>query len=332
MKDLTESLNIIRAGLFGLAVGDALGVPGEFCDRERLRGEPITDMRGGGCHNMPAGTWSDDTSMTLCLADSLALHGGFLPFDVMERFVRWVRYGEYTADGRVFDIGNACRQAIFRFANGMPPEHCGGLADSSNGNGSLMRVLPVAYLLHSKGKTSVFDDAADAELVSAVSSLTHAHPRSIIACGIYIETALGLICGKAPNTAAADAIEKAAWFYKAAGKRWHHEFSHYSRLEHIESFRALGEEEIKSSGYVVDTLEAALWCLLNTGDYSSCILRAVNLGEDTDTVAAVAGGLAGIYYGLGGIPESWRDTLRNKEAIEDIAKRSNRRLYKNDNV
>lgn len=321
-------INVVKSGLYGLAIGDAIGVPGEFMSRDQLKATPITDMQGGGVHDMPAGTWSDDTSMTLCLADSLAIHGTFQPQDVMERFSEWMIHGEYTSDGTMFDVGNACRQAIFRFANGTPAEQCGGLTENSNGNGSLMRILPIAYYLHAKGKNSIFDHTEDAALVATVSALTHAHPRSIIACGLYVEMVLRLLQGDAPKSAVKRAMEKGFGYYKAQGEPWKQEISNYSRLGDVDSFAALPEEEIRSTGYVVDTMEASTWCFLNTHNYRDCILLAVSLGRDTDTTAAVAGGLAGLYYGIEAIPQNWKDGLLNCKLLEDIVERLYLRLYK----
>ena len=247
--------------VYGQAVADALGVPYEF----RLRGSfRCTDMVGYGSHNKPAGTWSDDTSMTLAICDSYRELGRIDVDDIRARFVRWYREGAYTVDG-LFDIGNATREAL----------ECGhGLAGEwDNGNGSLMRTVPLA-----------FTDATDDE-VRAVSAITHAHPTSTEACVAMVHIARDLIAGASP---AGVAVDIAA--------------------------RPVGE--IRSGGFVRHTFDAALWCLANTSSYAECALAAVNLGDDTDTTAAVAGALAGIVYGVEGIPAGWLNKLQGKDVIE----------------
>ena len=193
--------NKILGGIFGLAVADAMGVPVEFNSRESLRHNPVTDMRGYGTYNQPPGTWSDDTSMTLCLLDSLANKGFDARWeldenfaepdyaDIMQRFLSWLDKGKYTPHGKVFDVGNATRKALQRYKSGIEPLKCGGTSEQDNGNGSLMRILPLAFYLHADRDDEVFFDS-----IHHVSSLTHAHKRCQIACGVYLliaETLLG---------------------------------------------------------------------------------------------------------------------------------------------
>ena len=338
MKD-AKLKNKMLGGILGLAVGDALGVPVEFNSRESLRRNPVTEMKGYGTYNQPPGTWSDDTSLTLCLLDSLT-HKGFdirwerdknFPqpdyADIMQRFVAWMDKGEYTAHGEVFDVGIATRKALQRFRNGTAPLECGGTSEQNNGNGSLMRILPLAFYLHTLILNMGRDAPASrgASLVSCfthnVSSLTHAHKRSQIACGIYVAIAYHTLHvypndGKGLEEAIHSGLE-AARNSLYDDKKYAKELKHYRRL-FKKDFSELPEKKIKSSGYVVDTLEAALWCLLNTSNYKDCVLKAVNLGEDTDTVAAVAGGLAGMFYGVEGITKEWLNQLARREYIEKL--------------
>ncbi|MDN0064178.1 ADP-ribosylglycohydrolase family protein [Collinsella ihumii] len=251
----------LRDCIYGQAVADALGVPYEF----RPRGTFLcTGMVGHGSHNQPAGTWSDDTSMALAICDSYRELGRIDVEDIRARFVRWYRQGAYTVDG-LFDIGNATRAALER-GHGLSGEW-------DNGNGSLMRTVPLAYT-----------DATDDE-VRAVSAITHAHAVSTEACVAMVKVARELIGGAEVADVAGDAAGRSA-------------------------------NDIKSGGYVRDTYDAALWCLANTSSYAECVLAAVNLGDDTDTTAAVAGALAGIVYGMEGIPDEWLSALRGAEVIE----------------
>lgn len=309
--------NTILDGIMGLCVGDALGVPVEFISREVLKANPVTGMRGFGTHNQPIGTWSDDTSMTLCLVDSLA--GGLDYKDIMTKFQLWLTEGAYTPHGEVFDVGISTRQAIKRFMIGTEPLKCGGVGERDNGNGSLMRILPLLFYIQSLYGTD-FEEVDEAfSIIHDVSALTHAHKRSKIACGIYISVASMLIDKMDLKNAVELGIYKAGEYYKQKPE-FKDELSRFSRL-FDEDFQKLDERKIKSSGYVVDTLEAAIWCLLNSKSYKECVLMAVNLGEDTDTVAAVAGGLAGLYYGYENIPEKWINQIVKREYIEELSNR-----------
>ncbi|TCX53587.1 ADP-ribosylglycohydrolase family protein [Dehalobacter sp. 14DCB1] len=302
-------------GIMGLCVADALGVPVEFVSREKLKLNPVVNMRGYGTHSQPAGTWSDDTSMTICLADSLIK--GLDYGDIMTKFLMWYDEGSYTSYGEVFDIGISTSKALKRFSDGIEPLKCGGLNEHDNGNGSLMRVLPLLFYIQSIYGTD-FDEIDEAfNIIHNVSSLTHAHKRSKIACGIYISVASMLLGSMDLKIAVELGIYKAAEYYRKQTE-FKDELSHFDRL-FAKGFEKLDEKVIKSSGYVVDTLEAAIWCLLNSSSYKDCVLKAVNLGEDTDTVAAVAGGLAGLYYGYENIPCEWLDTIVKREYIESLS-------------
>ncbi|HEY8362311.1 MAG TPA: ADP-ribosylglycohydrolase family protein [Tissierellaceae bacterium] len=312
--------NIILDGIMGLAVGDALGVPVEFESRDALRENPVVGMRGYGTHNQPAGTWSDDTSLTLCLVDSLCI--GLNYYHIMNNFIKWLDHGEFTPHGKAFGIGNTTNEALIRFKNGVPPLLCGGKDEHNNGNGSLMRILPILYFINSIYGSDFQEEEEAFEIIHDVSSLTHAHKRSQMACGIYISIAAMLISHEDLDAAVELGIKKAMDYYKKK-EEFQSEIEHFSRME-SRDFKHLPEEEMKSNGYVVSTLEAAIWCLLNTNDYKSCVLKAVNLGDDTDTVGAVAGGLAGLKYGYDSIPEEWKESLARRDYIEGLCNQ----LYK----
>lgn len=300
-------------GIIGVAVGDAMGVPVEFTPREELAKSPVTGMEGYGVHNQPIGTWSDDTSLTLALMDSMTCRQAVDYHDIMDKFSEWLLYGAYTATEEVFDVGSATSRAIMNYGRGISPLECGGLSEYENGNGSLMRILPIVYYLQ---KSSGISQNEQMDIVHNISSLTHRHPISLIGCGIYVNIALKLLSGSfSLKEGISQGTEEAFRYYIC--QKWEN-ISVYDRMKDINSFAKLAETEIRSSGYIVDTLEAALWCLLNTHSFGECILKAVNLGNDTDTIGAVAGGLAGIYYGADNIPQEWQRAILKRDYIEKL--------------
>ena len=311
----------VSGGILGLAVGDAMGVPVEFISRQEIAKNPVVSMREYGTHDQPMGTWSDDTSLTLALMDSIVEKNGIDYKDIMDRFSSWIMHNDYTASGVAFDVGNATGRAIMNYGRGMKPLECGGVSEYENGNGSLMRILPLAYYLKMQDNTSI---SYRMKVVHNVSALTHRHPISLIGCGIYIHIAMELLEGRLPLYEAVELGIKTALEYYEGSMR--NELCAYSRINDLSKFKTLPERDIRSSGYVVHTLEAALWCLLNTNSYAECILKAVNLGDDTDTVGAGAGGLAGIHYGLGKIPKDWLDVIVKRDYIESLCGRLEKQI------
>lgn len=303
---------IVRDMLLGLATGDALGVPVEFESRKTLQRDPVTGMRSDGSWGQPAGTWSDDTSLTIAAMDSIIRRGKIDYKDIMENFLRWYEREEFTATGERFDIGNTTRSGIVRFSRRLlPPIKCGATDKTANGNGSLMRILPATlYLYGTRGKIG----GDELKVIHDFSSMTHGHIISCMACGIYSLIAAQILSGRNSVEAFEHGMNDAKTFYGS-----NEAFGNFARLC-AEDFAALPEDKISAAGYVVSTLEAALWCLLNTNDYKTLALKAVNLGEDTDTTGAVAGGLAGIVYGAASIPEEWLATLKRRDYLERIAK------------
>jgi len=305
------NLNTCKDLLFGVAVGDALGVPIEFKSRDEISRQPVTDMIGYGTHNQPAGTFSDDSSLTFCLAEAIA--SGFTLEGTARNFINW-RYGNYwTADNEVFDIGMTTQRAIDRLVKGTPPQHAGDFEEESNGNGSLMRVLPLLVYIRDKPIDERY------QLIKQVSSMTHGHVRSAIACFYYLEFALGLLNGE-EKLAVYNRSQKDVSEYLRSINMSRDETSLFDRLL-IDRIDMIPENQIRSSGYVLHTLEASIWCLLNTDNYKDAVLKAVNLGQDTDTTGAVTGGLAGLLYGYQSIPENWLNQLARKNDIEDLAQR-----------
>lgn len=305
-----------KAAILGHAVGDALGVPVEFRPRSYLKKHPVSGMQGYGTYHLPKGTWSDDTSMTLATIDSL--QHGFDARGIMDRFCAWANDAAYTPYEEVFDMGMATRQALLRYLSGQAESvQCGGAGEMDNGNGSLMRILPGIFYCKARFPGERFF-LEGIKLLHSLSDLTHAHPRSEMACGIYACVASALLDCRGKESVF-EGLADAKRVYEA-DSRFQPEMVHFERLMQP-GFVNLPEAGIRSSGYVVDTLEAAIWCLLTTDSYSDCVLKAVNLGEDTDTVAAVAGGLAGVLYGLDAIPEEWLAVLAKRQWIEELCDR-----------
>lgn len=266
----------LEAVVYGAAVGDALGVPFEFKQRDTFE---CTHMVAGGTHRMPAGTFSDDTSMLLATCDSIRVHRGRINAkDMLQRFRSWLYEGAYTPDEKVFDVGNTVATAL--------DQGFGCKGERSNGNGSLMRIAPLALTC-----------ATDAQ-IEEVSAITHAHPLSTQACVVFVGILRDVMKGKPLDLAIDDNI------------------ADNENFSFLKSVKDKPREEIESSGFVLHTLEAALWCNLNTESYAECVQAAVNLGRDTDTTACVAGALAGARYGFRAIPENWIAALRGKEVID----------------
>ena len=249
----------ITGGIFGAAIGDALGVPVEFSSRSERDLDPVKDFRSFGVHNQPEGTWSDDTSLTLALLDSLSSSLDYN--DIAQKFLAWKRDKKYTATGRVFDIGIATSQAIYNIEQGMDLINCGGMDERSNGNGSLMRILPAAFYVFNlppeTRKKIIFD----------ISSITHAHLRSKIACLLYCEAVRNILLGQDKETAVDSAYSQVQGLLN---KEELEEFVHFQRCR--STIKNLSRNEISSKGYVVYSLEAILWCFLNTTDYKNAVL------------------------------------------------------------
>ncbi len=304
MDDVTVESRML-GGLWGILVGDALGVPVEFLSRDDVRKNAVTAMRGYGTHNQPPGTWSDDSSMTLCTIDSLMR--GFDTTDMASRFLQWFAKGLWTPHGEPFDIGVTTSDALCLFEHGTPAEEAGGDGELNNGNGSLMRMLPVVLQFRASDRPTMIDR------IHRVSAITHRHPRSLMACGYYGLIVSHMLNGKPVG----QALESATPEFEAAycAEAFDEQKAHFAELV-SGRIASMGEDEIRGSGYVVNTLKASVWCLMKSDSFSEATLRAVNLGEDTDTTGAVAGSLAGIQFGERGIPSEWIKALAR---CEDLA-------------
>ena len=260
---------------------------------------------------MPKGTWSDDSSMMLITAASIVEKDKIDLTDIMDGFFRWAKSGYMTQNGKPFGIGRTTLRALGNYWRGLPAENCGRNFVRDNGNGSLMRILPVALWNAFDGYTS---RQGKNERVRSVSALTHSHPISCTACEIY-----AFIVERLINKKKEDSIRK---ILADASKIWgsNPESEVFQRI-FDDNFLSLKDESIKSSGYVVDTLETSLWGFGTTDTYSECVLKAVNLGGDTDTIAAIAGALAGLKYEMDGIPKEWMDTIYHSEIAVQLCEK-----------
>lgn len=304
-------LKQIQSALFGVAVGDALGVPAEGIERHILKRNPITEMTTGGYHCQPAGTWSDDSSLTFCLADNLTQD-----FDlnrIAQSFLKWGTEAHWTARSETFGMGRGTHDALVNVYHGIPADLCGGESEEENGNGSLMHILPLVFFTFDKNIDERFDYA------QKVSSITHRHIRSVIACFYYLEFARYLLQGIDKYEIYAR-LQQEIPAYLRARHIDPNEIAKFNRL-FTQNIVQVNENEIESSGYVLHTLEAAIWCLLNHNSFSSTVLSAVNLGGDSDTTAAVVGGLVGLIYGVENIPQAWSDSLARKEDIKQLCEK-----------
>ncbi len=302
-------------GIFGVAVGDMMGVPVEFMRREALDENPVIGPRALGSHGQPLGAWSDDTSLTLALADALA--GGYNLEHIAQNFLNWWLKNEYTSHGRVFDIGQRTILSFNQLSQIIQSGDYEALESlnhnanpNTNGNGALMRTLPLYFTIQKDGIEASFNK------IYQVSALTHPHVRSALSCLMYLTMIDELVHKQTPAMAYTATKARMETFFLQY-KEYQEERRHFTRFLDMD-IATLTRDDIHSGGYVIETLEAAFWCFLTTDSYEKAILTAVNLGQDTDTVASVTGGMAGICYGVEAIPTEWLDSLANKSEIQRI--------------
>lgn len=315
---MAKKTNIWLDGVMGVVVGDALGCPVQFKTREYVTKHPVTGMHGYGTFNLPEGTWTDDSSLTIALLESIGRKKRIDLDDIMENFMKWLYDGKFTPYNTSFDIGCGTMQAIDKYKKIRNAKECGSDEEHNNGNGSLMRILPACIWCSEMEKKGKMTDTEAVKTIHAVGSLTHAHIRANIACGLYYFMVRQILSGKGTLQDLLQAgITQGFSFYETylANKE---NLYHYDRLKDLLAFSVLTASNIKSSGYVVDTLEAAVWSLVTTKSFENALLKAVNLGDDSDTVGAITGGLAGLYYGYDAIPEEWLSTIKCRNHIEKL--------------
>ena len=293
-----DELNRFRGCLLGLACGDAVGTTAEFCARGRF--VPLTDMVGGGVFELRPGEWTDDTSMALCLAASLTELGTFDPGDQMRRYWKWVDEGYLSSNGRCFDVGNTTFDALERFrATGEP--FSGSTDPHAAGNGCIMRLAPVPLFYYP-------DFEAAVRMSGESARTTHGAVECVEACRLLGGMLFQALSGKNK--------EEILFGHGVAGLS-----SEPIRAIAVGDYRPKSEREIDGSGYVVRSLEAAVWCFWQADNFRDAVLRAANLGNDADTTAAVCGQVAGAHYGDAGIPKDWLDKLVMRDQIRELAER-----------
>ena len=291
-----DALDRYRGCLLGLACGDAVGTTVEFSPRGTFA--PVTDMIGGGPFGLVAGQWTDDTSMALCLATSLVYCRGTDLRDQMGRYVNWWQWGYLSSNGECFDIGMTVRAALNRFLTTQDPV-AGSTDPRSAGNGSLMRLAPVA-MWFAPNLQAVRHHAR------LSSSTTHGAAEALDCCELYAE-----LLARALQGAPRDALLRAPVPVGTSARV----------LEIAEGgYLVKAREEVTGSGYCVDSLEASLWCFATTDSYEAAVLAAANLGDDADTTAAIVGQIAGAHYGIDAIPARWRERLAMRDEIDDLAR------------
>jgi len=316
--------NKVTDALLGVVVGDALGVPFEFLSREHMRIRPATDMIGYGTHNQPPGTWSDDSSLTLCLAESLL--NGYVLLDIAHNFIKWINEAFWSARGNLFDIGMTTSKAISRLHHFYKTENVTAIhqqkqyqEEFENGNGSLMRILPLLFYIKGKAIQKQF------EIIWEVSALTHRHIRAAMACLIYLKLAEKLLEGKEKIAAYKEVRTDITAFWEEITFP-NTERKHFEKIVQND-VRTTPIEDLKTGGYVMEVLESSFWFFLNKESYEETVLSIINLGHDTDTSAAIAGGFAGIYYGTEGIPEYWIASIARLEDILELGNRLNEKYF-----
>lgn len=302
--------NIISSAIMGFAVGDALGVPVEFLSREKMDRNPLKDMIEYGTHKQPIGTWSDDTSMVLATMDSIINMKRIDYNDIMKCYCKWANESKYTATDEVFDIGITTSNALRRFYyNKIDALSCGDNGERNNGNGSLMRMIPLALYLIGNN----ISEEESTKIINEYSSMTHAHEISRLGCKIYYDFISELINNNLDKEKALEKLKSIDYF-----KHYNKKTVVYYKRILDGSIRNISRTSVSGTGFVRDTLEAAIWATMSSSSYFEAVLKSINLGEDTDTVGAITGSINGIIYGINNIPERWKNNLKRKDYIYDL--------------
>ncbi|MEM7104889.1 MAG: ADP-ribosylglycohydrolase family protein [Bacteroidota bacterium] len=317
-------LNKITEALLGVAIGDAVGVPYEFKSAEEMENHPAKGMIGYGTYNQPAGTWSDDSSLTFCLAESLL--GGYNLADMATKFSAWKNRNYWSARGELFDIGITTANAINRLDKIVASGNLEELTllkyqgdEFDNGNGSLMRIMPLLCYIKDRPIEKQF------EIIWNVSALTHRHIRAAMSCLIFLTLAENLLTETDKGKAYTSMRQQITAFWQSMNFSAD-EQKHFTKVI-AKDIRSTSRKDLRSGGYVIESIEASLWCFLCEDTYESTILSAVNLGHDTDTTAAIAGGLAGLHYGQQGFPELWLYSLARMEDIIDLGHKLHQKYF-----
>ncbi|MDB9311702.1 ADP-ribosylglycohydrolase family protein [Spirulina sp. CS-785/01] len=305
----------ILSGILGIAIGDALGIPVKYTCRSDFQQSPLSTMTGNGLYDQPPGTWSECSSIPFCITEALTQgqwSSSLLLRNIAIAMIQWHNGQLWTPRGTAFEVGGIPPEILDRLQQGTPPAQCGEPSDRSSNSGMLTRVLPLAFC-------EPYLDFKDLiKRVHKVAAMINRHPRSQMACSFYVATAIALLNGQSPRNAYLESVQRVGELYE-----------HSSYSEHLDNFLRLlrgniidlPESKIHSNGRSVETLEAALWCLYNSSSYEEAVLKAVNLGDDTNTTAGVTGGLAGLYYGAKDMSVDWIQKIARFYDILNLATR-----------
>lgn len=316
----------VTAGLIGQAVGDAFGVPVEFLSRKEVRDLDLQDMVGCDCgltfesrwgDMIPAGAWSDDTSMTVAAMASIVSKGGRIDYDdIMRQFMMWWVRGRYTSLDFPFGLGNNVSCALDRFVKGVPALECGGKGFMDNGNGALMRIFPFAMYCIIKG----YNDGDTLALIRQAAGITHGHEINAMSCYLYTLFLRECLGTGDPKQAYRKVFRMQSADYR---KMFSEEAvsAHALLLENDMEAESFDPDRIPESGYVVDSLSVAVCSILKTSSYEDAVKMAVNFGYDTDTNAAITGSIAGAMYGMDAIPARWLSFLRKADELTELGER-----------
>ena len=325
-------INIWFSGIMGAVTGDAFGSPAQFRDRSDFVDNPITEMEYCECFEMPAGSWTDDSSLAIATLDSLIKENGYSLDEIAKNFVRWLEFGEFTPFGQAYDIGRGCYKGINNYLWSKDAKTSGGNGENDNGNGSLMRIMPMCLYAYELQKRVCTSDNVVIQMIHEVSGITHRHLRAQMACGLYFYMVRSILDNKSFDKGLniqqclQQGIDVGLKYY-GQDIRNLSEITYFGRLFHLDELKSQESDDIRTSGYVIDTIEAVVYNLITTDSYENCLIQAVNMGGDTDTVGAIAGGLAGLYYGYEAIPDRWISKLQRREYIEELCNQASR-LFK----
>ena len=299
-----------KDGIIGMAVGEAMGIPVDFIERDKMLENPVLEMKEYGTFNKPIGTWSSDTAMCLATMDSITNCFGISTEDMGNRYIDWMEKGKYSASGERFDIGRTSMIAISRFEKTHEPAQCGSMAEDSNENDCLTRMIPIAYYAHANR----LNQNAIYELVRKVALLTHAHEISVLGCYIFVIYAMKLMDKKSKFDA-----------YQELKKANYSQFSRSSIEKYVRILRkdiaSLPMEAITTDNGIVETLEAVFWVFLNTSNFNQAIIGGINLGGDASTLGACLGALAGISFGVKSMNPEWRIDLKRYTYISRLCEK-----------
>ena len=301
---MTRTLNRLKGCMLGLTIGDAMGAPVEFMKRGTF--EPITGYRSGGKFRLNAGEWTDDTAMALCLAQSLIDSNGFDPIDQLNKYLEWIDTGYMSCTGKMVGLGKTCWRSLFNYRRKGQP-YTDIKSEKFSGNGSLMRLAPICIYYANNLDLAVHYAALS-------SKTTHGSPIAVDCCRYFAYVILKLVHGVEKDTLFSDSFVSDVHKY-FTDEPLHEALNSIIQCEYISK----GVDEIQSSGYVIHSLEAALWSFYHTNTFEEAILKSVNLGDDADTVGAITGQLVGAYYGVDGIPDKLLRRLSHFDLIEAVS-------------